>query len=272
MAGNPEKPYIGVTGIARISEAETITQAFVNAGLTEENSSHQGMIGLLTSKKTLRSNFSGTTRHPSLAGIRRIFQASQGKAFNTVHYSTYHESDLSQQLRSLLEPTGLYTDQLCQGVQFNIPWPPTIELERIKKLFPNLKIIIQLGPRVLSENSPEDIVRNLTPYQELIDYSLIDPSGGRGALFEASLVVPIYRQIRRAYPTLPIVFAGGFDAKNVSSRLWLLSQAIGTRDFSIDAEEGLRVRQEIQTETILGTFRTTKYISRAALFFRTQVN
>lgn len=268
-----EKPYIGVTGIDQVSEAEAIAQTFINEGLTQPDSTHTGMVGLLVSPGTLRHPTIGTVKHPALAAIRQIFEATNGKAFNTLHYSTYDESRLSQQLQTLLDPTGLYADQLCQGIQLNIAWPPPAEVEKTRGMFPDIKIILQLGPRVLSEKSAEDIAAGLLPYKELIDYALIDPSGGRGMIFETKTVTPIYNHIKDVYPDLPMVFAGGFNARNVRTRIWLISQLIGPRDFGdfgIDAEKGLRVQKWSQDTTDISIEKTTRYIRNAAIFFRAQ--
>lgn len=266
-----EKPYIGVTGITSAREAKIIAQAFVNAGLTDEPSSHRGMIGVLVSEKSLTFPTKARTKYPDLDQVHQIFEITHGKVFNTLHYHTYHELNLAQQLEQLLDQYGLYTDRLCEGIQLNIKWPSVDEVEKTKTTFPDLKIILQLGPRVLTEKSPKDIAANLAPYIPLIDYALIDPSGGRRRIFQVNTVVPLYNQIRDAYPDLPLVFAGGFDARNAITRLWVLSQAVGTTNFSIDAEGGLRIqsKQSLTTPPISES-RAHGYIHTAALFFKTK--
>lgn len=270
MAGNPEKPYVGVTGITRVREAEAIAEIFVTEGLAEEASSHNGMIGLLASQRTLSRNFQGRIKYPTLERILEIFAITKGRAFNTLHYHTYRSATLAHQLEELLGQRGLYSDRLCQGVQLNISWPPPAEVEKIRMTFPDLKIILQLGPKVLTENDPEYIVANLAPYQELINYVLIDPSGGRGRVFKVNTIAPTSNQIREIHPDLPLVFAGGFDGRNVRTRLWLLYQTVGITNFGIDAEDGLRVRQRNkQLLTPLSIPRARRYVQNAALFFKT---
>lgn len=270
MAGNPEKPYIGVTGITRVGDANAIAETFVTEGLTEEASSHRGMIGLLASQKTLSPNFQGRIKYPTLEQIRQIFEITKSRAFNTLHYHTYRSAALAHQLEVLLVQNGLYSDRLCQGLQLNIPWPPSAEVEKTKMNFPDLKIILQLGPKVLSENNPEYIAANLAPYQELINYVLIDPSGGRGRVFAVNTIAPTFNRIRELYPDLPLVFAGGFDGSNVSTRLWLLYQTVGTTNFGIDAEDGLRVqKRDKQSLTHYSIPRARRYVQNAALFFKT---
>lgn len=265
-----EKPYIGVAGITRVREAEAIAETFVTEGLTGEASSHKGMIGLLASQRTLSSNFQGRIKYPTLEQIRKLFETTKGRAFNTLHYHTYRSATLAHQLEELLGQRGLHSDRLCQGIQLNIPWPPPAEVEKTRITFPDLKIILQLGPRVLTENDPEYIATNLAPYQELINYILIDPSGGRGRVFQVNTIAPTSNRIRKTHPDLPLVFAGGFDGRNVRTRLWLLYQTIGTINFGIDAEDGLRVqKRDKQSFVPLSIPRARKYVQNAALFFKT---
>lgn len=267
MKQTPEKPYIGVTGITKVNEARLIAQVFANEGLTAE-ASHCGMIGVLASERTLSSKPSRVAKYPSLHEMRKIFQVSPTSTLNTLHYNTFREESLSDQVKVLLKETGLYDDKLCQGLQLNLFWPPTREVERIKTMFPDLKIILQLGHNVLVTRNQTNITESLMSYNGLLAYVLIDPSGGRGTEFDINDVAPVYQEIKDFYPDLPIIFAGGFKPDNVKTRLLLLSNALGTNNFGIDAENGLRVQKEGPEQMRFNTMRTTKYIQNAASFFR----
>ncbi len=264
-----EKPYIGVTGISTPNEAATITQTFASEGLTNKGGNHIGMVGVLVDQRSLVARIRERIKYPNLDQIRQIFEATQGNTFNTLHYHTYHESTLASQLNQLLTSNSLYSDGLCNGVQLNMPWPPADDVIRTKITFPDLKIIIQLGPRILAENNPEDIATNLTPYIGSIDYVLIDPSGGRNRIFKVNTVAPVHNRIREAYPDLSLGFAGGFNARNVRTRLWVLLQTAGTSNFSIDAEGGLRTQSQQGLTAPISIKRTRGYIQNTASFFRT---
>lgn len=268
LSRNPEKPYIGVTGVVQVDEAKFVAQAFVKEGLTEIGSNRIGMIGILASQRTLASRGLWTERYPSLAAIRDIFEATHDVAFNTLHYTTYNPRDLSGQLSLLLNYKGLYTDHLCEGVQLNMSWPPLTELKETKDRFPDLKVILQIGPRILSQTSTNEIVARLAAYEKLIQYVLIDPSGGRGMVFEPTSVANLYKQIEESFVNLGLVFAGGFDHKNVKGRLQLLSKAVGSIDFGIDAERGLRINVKGQSATRVSISRATKFVHNSASFFR----
>lgn len=279
MIRSPEKPYIGVTGINLSQHAKAISQAFIEAGLTQEQSQHRGMVGLLVSQKTLSTRFSTIGRYPNLEQIRQILTISHDTAFNTLHYNTYKRSTLALQLDELLGTSRLYADGLCEGVQLNVFWPPVSEVEKIEQSFPDLKIILQLGPKALTESqrekttdflpSPEEIVANLAPYIDLVSYVLIDPSGGRGQSFQLNRIASIANHIRKAYPHLSLGFAGGFDATNARRRLWVLFQSIGITNFSIDAQGGLTTHHKDQRlPTQFNISKACNYIQNAALFFK----
>lgn len=268
---NQEKPYTGVTGVTQVDEAKFVVQAFAKERLAEIGSNRIGMIGILTSQRTLASRNLWTERYPSLAVTREIFAATHGAAFNTLHYITYSPEDLSGQLSSLLNYKDLYADHLCEGVQLNISWPPLRELKETKNRFPDLKIILQIGPRILSQTSTNDIVERLAAYEQLIQYVLIDPSGGRGTVFEPTSITPLYKQIKESFVNLGMVIAGGFDHKNVRGRLRLLSQAVGSTNFGIDAERGLRIQVQGQSITKVSIPKVTEFVHNSAAFFRSNL-
>lgn len=261
-----ERPYIGVTGVDNVPHGKAIVQAFLNEGLGIDQSTHMGMVGVLVSERSLRTQ-EGSTKYPNLAIIRNIFRTTRGKTFNTLHYHTYREKDLAGQLQRLLVDSYLFPDGLCDGIQLNIRWPDVEEIRKTRTQFPYLKIILQLGPRVL-DASPESITSQLTPYTELINYALIDPSGGRNRLLAVNTAAPVHNQIRAAFPDLALAFAGGYNSTNVNTRLWLLFQTVGTKKFGIDAQGGLR-SQSIEGESApLSVNRARKYVHNATLFFQ----
>lgn len=270
MSNKKEKPYIGVTGLDQSQEARAVLQSFTNMGLTDDDSRHQGMIGLLVSERRLLQPERNRPRHPSLSTIREILETTGGKVFNTLHYNTQHPSRLSDQMRRLLGDTGFYNDGLCHGVQLNMSWPNVDEVKRTKDSFPDLKVILQLGPHVLTSN-PQMIVEALLPYIGHIDYALVDPSAGRNIIPHVNTVAPVYNEIRDAYPDLNLTFAGGYNARNARTRLWLLFQMLGTSNFGIDAESGLRSEShQPNIDTSFNVNKARRFIRNSATFFNRQ--
>lgn len=270
MSNQKEKPYIGVTGLDQPREARAVVQSFTNMGLTDDDNRHQGMIGLLVSERRLLLPDRNRPRHPSLPTIRQILETTGGKVFNTLHYNTQHPNRLSDQMKKLLGDTGFYNDRLCHGVQLNMRWPDVDEIKRTKDSFPDLKVILQLGPNALTFN-PQRIAEALSPYIGHIDYALIDPSAGRNVIPHVNTVAPVYNEISDAYPNLSLTFAGGYNARNARSRLWLLFQMVGTSNFGIDAESGLRSEShQANTDTSFNINMARRYIRNSATFFNRQ--
>lgn len=273
MSSDRREPYIGVTGLVGLREARIIAQAFKDSGLTQADCRRRAMVGVLASPETLAPSIRKRVKYPSLPQIRGLLSTTRDAAFNTIHYNNYPAGDLAVQVSSLLDYDGLYTDKLCEGIQFNKPiggdqWPPVEEISKIKQAYPELRVILQLGPRILRNLSPDAIVEMVSKYTDVTDYALIDPSAGRKRIFDVNIVSPLYTALREEYPRLALGFAGGFDPKNVHTRLWVLSQVIGSRDFSIDAEGGLRlVGKDPYSPTPISPAKARRYIYQASSFF-----
>lgn len=103
-----------------------------------------------------------------------------------------------------------------------------------------MQIVFQASYKAMEGKSSKQIAQGIEKYKDSIDYVLIDPSGGRGIPFDLESSVKIYSEIKNCCPDLTIGFAGGFTGENVASRLKDIIQRIGTDEFCIDAEGGLR--------------------------------
>lgn len=234
----PERPYIGVTGPVASQEVGHLVTTFKSNGISLETD-HQPMIGFLVSYKTLNGQEVTNRRYPAFRSISSLLEATGLYAFNTIHYNSRELSDLGDQIKAIF--TGqLYDDKLCRGLQLNIPWPPIDEIVSAKRALPDLKIIMQLSQRSLEGKSPREVAELLAGYGTLIDYALIDLSGGRAAVFQPEDSLPYYLAAREQLPNLAVGLAGGFTGENVAERCKRIIEVIGTRDFSIDAEGGLR--------------------------------
>ncbi len=69
-------------------------------------------------------------------------------------------------------------------------------------------------------------------------------SGGAGRPFAADFIAPFYRATVDTLPAVTVGLAGGFNADNVEARIVELRATLGSDRFCIDAEGGLRERQE----------------------------
>ncbi len=267
MARIKEKPYIGVSGINSPYIAQKVAGAFQESGL-DTSPTRQGMVGILTSPETTIGESRGG-RYPQIEKIRSLLEVTRPVAFNTLHHFSPRAEGIADQVASILWNDSLYADDICRGVQLNARWPLVRDLIQLKSDFPELKVILQIGPRIL-QNDPVDVIGSkFSQYRGLIDYALIDPSGGVGQFFSINEVAATYTALKNANPDATLGFAGGLHSGNVVARCWELFQMTASNDFSIDAENGLRVKSRKHRITAdLSPQRTRNYILSAADYFK----
>ncbi len=251
------KCYIGITGPASKYEVISIVNEFEKAGFNLK-SKHIPMLGFLISYKTLNGQISDNKRYPKFYELKNLIEVSNKKVFPMIHYNSRDKDSLHEQVERLFD--GLYKDNLCRAVQLNIIYPPVDELMRIKKKMPDLQIVFQASSTMLKP----DLVNRIKEYGFLIDYVLIDPSGGKGREFNLEKSVKIYNQFKEKTNYM-IGFAGGFNGENVSRRVSDLINVIGNDDFFIDAEGGLRDKiSNAYGDDLLNISKVSKYLSEAA--------
>ncbi|MFH1174783.1 MAG: hypothetical protein V1725_06630 [archaeon] len=230
------KPYIGITGATTPAEIEELLSLFDDQGITMQ-SRHIPMIGILASYKTLHGQHTNNRRYPAIPSIPQLTAAIGNKALAMLHYNSRELSTLADQVEQLMD--DVYTNSTCRALQLNIPWPPLQQTCRIFHDFPDIEIVLQLSRSVL-EGKTKEISRRMQDYAGLVSYVLIDPSGGKGEEFNMRRSVELYWAIREALPGAMVGFAGGFSDKNTFSRVKEIYQRIGTTDFCIDTEGGIR--------------------------------
>ena len=232
-------PYIGITGITTLEQAEALAAASGRIGLPTATG-HRLMAGYLVSNGSLEGR-PRPPRYPALDLLPQLLGRTQGSALNMLHYRTDERQGMADQVSRLFE--GLYETGLCRALQLNVIWPIKEEVAEIARRLPELEIVLCLTKRGLKK-SPRQTLANLAHYKRFgpcFRRVLIDPSGGRGAAYEIDQLMPFYDGIRELLPDVAIGFAGGLRADNVEERLRELIGATGTTAVSIDAEGGLRV-------------------------------
>lgn len=225
-----EKPYIGITGFTSKNEATEALSAMpcsVDRYL---------MVGVLASSKTLRGEKNKyPNRYPAVEKITGIFP-DDPRALNLIHYSTDDPATLSKQMLELASLAG----PNLHGFQLNCAWPPPSELQLFCNAYPETKVVLQIGERSLEMvgNSSYGLSIKLhMEYKGLIDYVLLDSSGGRGQILEVEKMSK-YLYVLQTLPTqIGLGIAGGLSPQSLP----LIEPFI--RDFpdlSIDAEGCLR--------------------------------
>lgn len=259
------KPYIGVTGIANIEQAKIVGDTFKKH--LKDNTAYEGMLGVLVSSSTLQdTERKDHPKYPNVKSLPRLLEASGEGAVNCIHFISKKPDSLALEVTKLFTEGEIYNANLCRKVQVNAAWPKVEELDKIKSKFPDLKIIIQLNKKALQE-AEADIVSRLQDYSEVSDYVLIDPSEGQGKGFDPNYIARFYRLTKHTFPNKPVAFAGGFDNENVLPRLRALQNLLRTKNFGIDAQQGLRTNNALgQSE--LATEKAAEYISKSTDFFK----
>lgn len=236
--------YVGVSGVATVEEAEKVVEAFGACTNFGKNWAYAPMIGFQVSYKSLEYGYSeGNIRVPRLDALPGILKAVEGKVFTTLHYYTKSEAGLLREIGKLMNTGGgIYYRVLVGGLQINGVLPSPKRIESIKSAFPELKLTLQLSPKSIGSAPVEDVARRLAREYPTIDYVLIDSSMGAGKEIDTGNAADIYQTLRDNKVESRIVFAGGLNGDNVSDKIEDIAGRIGTNDFSIDAEGGLRDR------------------------------
>lgn len=249
------KPYVGITGF--MSQGEVLSVLDVVS-----SSSHRlVMIGVLASQKTV---FLGETnkwpnRYPNLGDIAGIFPV-HSLALNLVHYNTKEPETLLEQMLEVTKWGG----PNFEGFQLNVAWPRPQILEKYRCSHGNMKIVLQVGGGAFKkiDDSPIKLAKKIVnEYEGLVDYLLLDPSGGHGKLFDSERVREYLVALREegAERFIGLGVAGGLSPTTLN----LVEPLI--KDFpeiSIDAEGRLR-----DGDDKLDVDVAKKYVSKALQIF-----
>lgn len=236
------KQYVGVCGVASVEEAEKVVHLFRESGLNLKTE-HIPMMGFQVSYKSLKYGFSpGNNRVPRLDKLHMILECVSRDTFPTIHYYTKEPEKLVPELEEVLVLDRIYRKGLVGGVQINGVWPTTDQISEIRGKFPELKITLQMSSAVTGDMTQQQVAGKLAAGYADIEYIILDSSHGTGVEFDTAEIASTYRTFRENGVRSAVVFAGGFNGDNVKEKLAQLMRVTNTRDFSIDAEGGLRDR------------------------------
>ena len=131
------------------------------------------------------------------------------------------------------------------GFQLNMAWPKGKEIARYKSRFPEMQIVLQAGKWSLrdSKESAREMVKQFKKAYSagLIDYLILDVSGGLGDPLSPQLMLTNLEILTRSNLGVGFTVAGGLSAKN----LHLLDPIVARfPDISIDAEGQLRDKED----------------------------
>jgi|SRR3989338_5699234 len=227
--------YIGVTGFMKSSEvADTLA-------LVPSRTTRWLMVGILVSSKTLvgHTNPWLPNRYPKRECINILTSSTHPRAFNLIHYHTDEPSTLADQLAMAVE---LSSPQL-HGFQLNVRWPDPGQIKKFyQTVGANYHIVLQVGSGAFKDidHSPAKLARKVAEYRDLIDYVLLDPSGGKGIPLNPEMLEQYIVQLDTTVHEIFYGVAGGLDFSNLDL---IAPLAKHFPILSIDAEGKLRTPQ-----------------------------
>jgi hypothetical protein len=274
MSNSP--PYIGITGFKALHEIHTIAES------VNEYPLGYVMFGITSSNKRLLDPTSSGKTSPRLDRVRDMVRAVPNHHLPMIHYYTPNLDQLAEEVIALYD--------YCQianrcGLQINALWPDPEQIKKLHLCYPDfvlksLKITLQLPKKAL-EATNHEIVEKLKAYQGLINYVLIDPSGGMGEDFNTVRAALLMKMISEKIKDITPGVAGGFSAENVAERVKEIGEITACNccsqptlhDYCIDAQGKLRSERKIKsvfpvdalasTVTYLSTDKTRAYIKNS---------
>ncbi|HMQ02140.1 MAG TPA: hypothetical protein PKD79_03685 [Candidatus Doudnabacteria bacterium] len=236
------EPYIGVTGIFTEYDLAILLGSAFSGGNTEFPDGYQLMVGVLASGKTLDGIPSERfpNRYPAIESIPDLFAAGND-LLNLIHFNS-REPNFSSQLEKLVRVCG----PNLAGFQLNICWPDPIEIMKFREAGHDHAIVLQIGESAFKsiEEDPRALANKLgNEYKGLVDYILLDPSGGEGKEMDISRTDSYLEKLYGLELNNSIRFgiAGGLHSGNLEKIRPLVEKY---DSLSIDAEGKLRHKSD----------------------------
>lgn len=219
--------YVGITGFKYPEQVTAVRGVAQGPRIL--------MVGVLASQKSIvAGNHDPESRNAHREKIAEIFPPGD-QTLNLVHYYTKDQENLIEQL----DEVTYFGGPRCHGLQLNIAWPDPLVLSRFRNHWPERILVLQLGGRrwPLTNYTPDDLGKKVLDYDGIVDYVLLDPSGGLGremdVAFMQEYLEGIDRSVSVARRQIKLAVAGGLNADTVSALQPLCEEFPG---LSFDAE------------------------------------
>lgn len=260
------KQYIGVTGF--MSRGEIITlldQIPTDFGINNDNRIRKIMIGMLVSGKTIQGiPNKWPNRYPTPDVIPSIF-VDDPRVINLVHFNTKETAPhlIMNELCKIEDAAGPH----FHGFQLNMVWPKRSMIKNwfLQNSHRHEKVIVlQVGDKAMAQfnHRPAEIAKRIKDYEGVIDYVLLDTSGGLGLPLDPNFIIECLEEISKiGLFTVEVGVAGGLSSETVEAKLTPIVKAFP--NISIDAEGRLRTKEDN-----LNTEEAVKYILDSDALFR----
>lgn len=232
MEGNMTNRYIGITGFTSGIQIDRL----LNRCPMDSDIDPKLMVGVLASSKTIRHQLTKyAKRYPKIEDIRNIF-TEHAICLNLIHFHPESLDNLPDQMMEVIMMGGKY----CHGLQLNAHWVSPEDLMTFRVFDSTSTIVLQVGKNAqeVYGNNPKLIGEKIKEYQGLVQYALIDPSGGKGEPMDLQkteiLLETFFEQGLQEAITFGI--AGGISAEMIPQ----LAPLVKKFGVCIDAEGKLR--------------------------------
>lgn len=226
-------PYIGITDFLDFKQVEAMLS--VLRMCRRRGSDRRLHVGVMTDLE-MAHDASGADAQwahlwPRREKWRGIFASPE--AYNCLHYANYtSDYALAGTLSEAIGHCGIH----LSAIQLDMIWPHPAEIRcgiHMSRRF--VEVILQIGRYALDEcdNDPAKVVKRLEDYEGVIHRVLLDKSASKGLDMNAAALLPFARAIRKRFPTLGLVFAGGLGPTTTDLIDPLLPEF---PDLSIDAQ------------------------------------
>lgn len=248
------KPYVGITGFMSLSDALHVLD------VVPADTNRLVMVGVLASLKTTQGiQNRWPNRYPTMDKIAGIFP-DHPSALNLIHYNTKEKETLGDQLVAMTEFGGTN----MHGFQLNIAWPSLDVLAEYRRAYPAKQIVLQIGGHAFEvvNHSPEQLATKVAEYAGVVEYVLLDPSGGYGKPFDPERARDYLLALKVQNLGMGLGVAGGLSPTTLN-----LVEPLA-REFpylSIDAEGRLRTQEDHLDLAVAGD-----YLRRALMIFDKQ--
>lgn len=230
-------PYYGITGITTAEQAYDVIGSDMFDTSILPNPDYYLMLGILVSRKTLNGEpASNPNRYPKLSEVPYLLLEAP-RLLNMIHYNSSSDNFTTELQR--LGDKGWHN---LHGFQLNMVWPNPKEIERFRNLYYPHLIVLQIGPGAYEriDKNPKILADKVQKeYADLVDYVLLDPSGGTGKGIKVDVMDGYLTELyaRGLQDSLRFGIAGGLCAEAVPEVAPLLRKYY---PLCVDAETNVR--------------------------------
>ncbi len=230
-------PYIGITDFTTHAQVKNMLKVLENH--RPKTSPLKLGVGVMMSFKTLHDWPSKWANiFVPKEKVSQIFSSQDKHAYHILHYVDYEKNaDVFNSLSEAIK----YGGPNLHALQLDMVWPEAGQIASgVCNSRKNVEVILQIGKLAFDEvnNNPEALAEKLEDYQDVIAGVLLDKSMGRGIGMDATDLLPFVRLIKKQFPKLGIVLAGGLGPTSLGLVAPLAKMFPNL--LSIDAQSKLR--------------------------------